>query len=857
MILSDGVTKIKAQLAKDVVTLLETETEETFSSEVTGDVFQLTNFTIISTIFGPADDFVQLSVEGAEYEHHLRKLQGEPKPIEQDEDVRLLLEDITKLRCPPIKEEQTTVDRSDGRISTLVPSTQSQYLPSGIQSQYPASRQRAVGPSLNTEGFQVAQGLNLHRPIQAASDSLASKATSALTNTNSVLMGLLAPQKAPEAVPPPSLQPIIGQKRAREASPPESRPRQSPMRQHKSSGVVAETPAKVSDRPIEVLSDSDPEPEERTRSQQAQAIVPAASNRSPPSAQPPPQVTSVKSSGSSGQSRIPYGRRKVPANQQKLLDDKSCWIPSQPGYRFPQPNVPIELLTKWNKTATPSPRKPGATQESDARNLQSPGLPTDVPMDDDDARSSVNTSDVSNDSDDGEFSSEDWPPSSPPRRPELPPDSSWENDNVIQGTQQDDLEVAVPRALPVRKSPSRPSGPSMQPPTRHALPPRPPVSVPSRAAMNDVVSPSASLGMASQRSLPPNSSIGASTRQGASQAALPQSQIPPQQVRMSPQASQGSVHSSPYPEVRRLSDVVAQEGFSVPQQPAVRPQRPRPSNSPISTMRTERSAGSQVSLKSDIDPYTLSEPQLRRLLIAHDIPYSSSAKRFELVELLEGRDARLQQELAQTRLRLADLQDKKRRKAESSAQSRVNGGDATGNETLDMTAAQQSPPRSSFRNPTMVGRKPPAVQASPLATPLRRQGSDDAAALPRHPQGSSPTVHTTGRSVTGPVTIAQSPSPALSDQGRTALSAETSRSRGAQQASPTPRGGTRLAMPSDPTASHAASQPPHPDELHCLARRDHFGRSGRRETWYVSPLMVRDNLIFADTNLGSKTTSSE
>ncbi|EME48430.1 hypothetical protein DOTSEDRAFT_67469 [Dothistroma septosporum NZE10] len=917
VVLSDGVTKVKAQLSSDIVSILETETGEAFNAEVTGDVFQLRDFVVVSTVFGPADDFVQLAVEEIEYEHHLRKLQGQPRSIEEDEDVGLLIQDIASLRRPSEAEEETNVNRSGERspshqahrqTSTLVPSTQSQYLPSGIQSQYPASRKRPSEPTLGKEGFQIAEGLNLNKPLRASSGSPASKAPPAVKSaTTTMLLGLFEQEQARESLPLTSDQSKTGQKRAREASPPPLLiTADSPARQPQpSSGIVAETPTKFNGQPDQTILDLDPGPEEQTRAEQSQADAPLPWSCSPPSAQPPIQVTSIRSSDSSSQPRVPYGRREVPANQQKLLDDKSSWIPSLPGQRFPGPNVPIELLTKWNKITKPSPQNPRPTQDTQTSRASRPGSPVDVSMGHDDKSSSISWSD----SDEEGTASKQGPTSTSQRRPELPPDSSWDNDNVIQGTQQDDLEVAVPHALPIRKSPSKHAGRPHQATIRHALPPRPPVPIPSQAALDDVPSTPATHGPHSQHTLPPDSPF--STSQPASFAKTLQNTIRvaqrdviqaiPARIRASlqgtevpPGISQISMDSSS-PVVQQSSQI-PQADMSSPVEKSGKRQA-MPFEAVASLSSAEGFSDERRYLSPAGDPTTLPVSNLRRLLMAHEVVYPSSATREQLVQLFQeklrpqaqklssqaphcdssrrphiigqgspgqsqsshtslpvspsaasvvGRQFQIQHDLSETRRKLAELESKKTRRAGSLGHTQV-GEPISVNDTASST--NESPPRSSFRNPAMVGRQPPTAQSSPLATPLRKQApAFDLVDEVQTSQHSSAVPDEAVRSARRTTTTTHPSAAILSSGGHFATSPDVHDLQNVRQSSPTSRKHARLAMPSEPTGHSLSLQPQYPNEMHRLARREHFGRSGRREQW------IKDN--YERVKNGNKTVAS-
>lgn len=146
--------------------------------------------------------------------------------------------------------------------------------------------------------------------------------------------------------------------------------------------------------------------------------------------------------------RLPYGRRKVPANQQLLLNENSSWLPSLPGCHFPRPNVPIELLTKWNSAPSPSQRSTAAFNESASHSRDEHSLrassSTSRRTSREQGKISPSSSSRSTDDSDEPVDESDWPLSQPQARPDLPPDSS--TGTFIPGT-ADDLVISPPKPL--------------------------------------------------------------------------------------------------------------------------------------------------------------------------------------------------------------------------------------------------------------------------------------------------------------------------------------------------------------------------------------------------------------------------
>ncbi|CAK4030648.1 Hypothetical predicted protein [Lecanosticta acicola] len=513
VLLSDGEISIKARLSESVVALLEEETEQKFGHDTVHDVFQLKDFTVVSTTYGPEDGLVQLSVDNIEYEHHLRKTKGNPMPVQEAELILQLIHDIEQLRCPqPAAEDhdEATQDLEDqsGQVShpnqiapvQAVPTiavprssmaapastskAQSQISPRApMQSQSaglapcrashlkPDGRTKPLGRSLVRDGFEVATGVNLQRPVQAASGSLSSK-----QSKPSVRSSEGSPVEANEARRTGLLS-LFKQGRK---SPPRS-PAAQPEARRASPDIIVETPTRT--RPTGT---------ERALSKVAHSSTGLSTHQhtrlerhpSPPSAQPPPSPNK-DSRHSTGGSRLAHGRCKIPKDQMKILEKPSSWLPSLPGHQFPRPNVPIALLQKWNQAN----RAPAKVIAKDAALVREGNISSSS----DDAVGS------SSDDSDEELPASQWPPTPTQRRTSLPPDSSLESRPLSSG----ELEIAAPRALPHRKSshkPSQHSGHTMHPSVSpHALPPTPTVGAAS--ALTTTAIP------ASQLSVPQKSAL--------------------------------------------------------------------------------------------------------------------------------------------------------------------------------------------------------------------------------------------------------------------------------------------------------------------------------------------------------------
>lgn len=491
-LVSDGANTIKATLSRESVTVLEEELEEELSLDMRGDVVSLAAVTVISTPYGPADGHIQLVIDELQYQYHLRKTIGDPAPIEQHKEVARLLVDITKLRrkqyadgesfeeAEPISSHippdavpgASRLDSRNPRQHTPLAASQrnapsqasspvvvsaSPQSQAALATQVPA-RKKPTGPSLAREGFAIEGGVNLSRPSAPNLASTKQRAPSApnthapaVSTNTTLLLNLLGKPK--DTTPDRSAVPDVTEVEP-EAEP--SDPEQPP-------------PASQVEQSFEVHGQKD-----TSRVTAKRPVTPAVTGIGP---------------------RIKRTRRKIPREQQRLLEQKSSWYPSDPGRRFPHPNVPVELLQTWN-TEVPAHATYVSQQSSHGRDEH------DVAQESSASSSTDDAMELSESSSDEGLPWASTP--SQPKRDMLPPDSTTESvPPPIPRNSQQSMTFHSP-SKPPSLPPDSPFGssrgtprfastqqlPLRSPVKQHSLPPRPP---PSTARASDQYSPSSSM----------------------------------------------------------------------------------------------------------------------------------------------------------------------------------------------------------------------------------------------------------------------------------------------------------------------------------------------------------------------------
>ena len=315
------------------------------------------------------------------------------------------------------KDNDRTPKSQAFRSSPPVEVQQSPNTQAAIATQVP-TRRRPKGPTLGVDGFEVQAGANLDRPVQMSGTSeryVASPLTNnriSPANGTSALLSLLK-QQNPEPIrqlPGPMRPPLSPASRQRK------RRRDLVELDHQPPSQIRQIPQSATEPAPEPAAKSAAEPASIVTHDPGAVVA-------PPSAQPMSMSHGRKSSEKVSRN---YSQRRIPRDQQKLLDRPSSWLPSLPGQQFPQPNVPIELLKRWNAQAVsqaqnkPKPDSPRVAAKSSAEEAQ-PGAdqhPIELSSD----------SSTTSSSEDEEIPRSQWPDDSPvQKKPELPPDSTMDS----------------------------------------------------------------------------------------------------------------------------------------------------------------------------------------------------------------------------------------------------------------------------------------------------------------------------------------------------------------------------------------------------------------------------------------------
>ncbi|KAF2721767.1 hypothetical protein K431DRAFT_284458 [Polychaeton citri CBS 116435] len=447
-VVTDGFTEIRATLSDEAVATIEDELERRISLEDHGDIVTCKSASIHATPYGIPSCQVQLYVASLEYEYHLRKPIGKGTPIEARQIVINAVREITQLQdlksgyveldagngdehaggdVPPVAPSQTLVPRSSDRPtrrldgpdsathSQAIPATP--HSPSGIRQ--PHSK-RSRQTRFDREGLEVIQGVNFHKPVsigratterESSPDDMPPRVVSRTTFTQ--LSNLLSKTK-------PSTSEEVPQKSQAESS--------------RAIGSVVEG------NNIPAQAEREPTPR-NCGSTAPTRLTPAA---------PTPEAVNVALDADqprgphkhSPRTLFNYHRRKIPHDQQRLLESQLSWFPPLPGKQFPHPNVPIALLQKWKESA--SERSRGSKQNSTHTEQPShPGIATSVEEEESSSESESDKKSASEDEADTDsdemLSEEEWPPT-PQVAQQLPPDSS--------------LPGQIPNATPSQRPPA-------------------------------------------------------------------------------------------------------------------------------------------------------------------------------------------------------------------------------------------------------------------------------------------------------------------------------------------------------------------------------------------------------------------
>jgi hypothetical protein len=434
--LTDGVSSLRAVLSDEAVHVIESELDEELSKGTVGDVINLSDFTLFSTDLGPSDGFVHLAVRTVSYRYHLRKIAKSTCRIEDYEEIR---NSITKgfraLRRRQFSLEQGTqhdpldLSEDDGvsGANTDPATVNRSWRRSQSQDQTIATQvipRKRAGPSLTKDGYEFENGVNLQGP-QAANFSTSSKSRDKITSLLDLLgQGPIAP---PLAQIPKSPQADISLKPG------------APLRASSGPEMTKSPPSRTR-RAQDVAQDSQHDLEGHSRSPENDLNTPKASqtpsssrllhNSAVPPQQPSLQQDSAtsKENGVNLAAKLPTVPRvrhhEIPRDQRRLLEAPSAWLPSLPGQQFPQPNVPVDILRKWNERA----QRQSQIQSSNSKAADAEELDVFGAQNDGDSYSAEqDASKGEHDDNETDTSSEEeipWSSSPPAVRDLLPPDST-------------------------------------------------------------------------------------------------------------------------------------------------------------------------------------------------------------------------------------------------------------------------------------------------------------------------------------------------------------------------------------------------------------------------------------------------
>ena len=126
-----------------------------------------------------------------------------------------------------------------------------------------------------------------------------------------------------------------------------------------------------------------------------------------------------------GMTFIRKKEKYIPANQEKLLNRKDCWLPPEPGERAPVSNIPLEILQSL--TGSVECTTASTDDDSQSANKRRKISQKDKSYELSQKSSSCHGSDEE-DEEEAPFASSEWPssPPAPQKSNELPPDSSVE-----------------------------------------------------------------------------------------------------------------------------------------------------------------------------------------------------------------------------------------------------------------------------------------------------------------------------------------------------------------------------------------------------------------------------------------------
>nr|POE77772.1 hypothetical protein CFP56_09415 [Quercus suber] len=478
VVVSDGVTQMRAFLNDYTVTVLEEEMGSSLAPGMQGDLLIIREMTIISTPWGSEDGYIQINIDEIEYAGHLRKAIGQPRPIEQRPDIESLIIEIGDFR----RKQNASDDTSPGKPSpgrtrlsdTATPASQG-WVPNVTNNRFAEQslkrpRSRSASPialtqvqrqgqvatqnivrgkmqpitaSLGIDGFEIDSGLNLSGPRQSTVASILSSTSSPkkahLFSLLKNVTGTKSDKEEPKVKPATaswsgsaSNTNVQGSSGQNDQTPPESNVCRSPPSPNMTIDKTSTQIVLLTEN--HNIQSHGEKPIERSKGHVK--ILPSQT-----AFEVADRSTTYEGQFAPGTLSSDCGKDDEPDNvsreQESLLEDPSCWIPSYVGQQLPVPNIPVSFIRQWQVLR-------GAEKVSTRPDFDSSGS------------SETSSGTDSNDtfSADESITKDQWPSS--PVRDVLPPDSTLEqksndiNDGSAVG-QHVVLDAIAVEPLPMRQ----------------------------------------------------------------------------------------------------------------------------------------------------------------------------------------------------------------------------------------------------------------------------------------------------------------------------------------------------------------------------------------------------------------------
>lgn len=410
-----------------------------------GDIFVCKQITVVSTPHGQPDRRIQIKIEDLDFTGENNRRIGQLVPAVEREAVVASLEKIKRLRLKEyevaaIDEEEQQHGNDDGAEDELSSDEtengahQDESNNRGTSKLDPKAKlDRAVQSNMTPGPGSTARPKGTRSPstspTRLSHDAILSstrKSAASEQMDTQIPSDALQTQAAPQARKPVKRTRggySMGREGFEAARGDNLAGPQAPTLQHRRESLPSKEPNNkllniINNLPGQAQKRPSPEPSAPVSAQRVtEDIVVETPSQ-------PKRTLAMSTAQASTQPRLQ--RYRVPADQRKLLDDVSSWLPSATGQEFPHPNVPIELLKAWNIKAM-APHQ--SSQMSHFATIERSSAPKSIEEIERPSPKDEAMNESSSDSDGSDVSEDEllpWSQSPSQRRaPEmLPPDSS-------------------------------------------------------------------------------------------------------------------------------------------------------------------------------------------------------------------------------------------------------------------------------------------------------------------------------------------------------------------------------------------------------------------------------------------------